>query len=116
MAKKDPSVGGNLLSALGKTNATKKAKKDPVAKKAKTGEPGAAIGGQQHGELKGNSVPTMPSHKEMTKEDARYAKRDATRQWIEGKLSNKKHAGIHARANHVLTNKVPKSALPKKGW
>lgn len=112
-AKANP-VGGNLLSALGKTNATKKAKKDPEQKRAKTGET-KATGGQQHGELRDNSVPTMPSHKEMTNDEARYAKRNATRQWIEGKLSNKKHAGIHERANRVLTNKVPKIALPK-GW
>jgi hypothetical protein len=115
MAKKDPAVGGNLLAALGKTNATKKAVKNTKGKRAHTGEPGAAIGGQQHGELKGNSVPDMPTHNEMTKDEARYAKRNATRNWIEGKLSNKKHAGIHERANQVLTNKVPKIALPK-GW
>jgi hypothetical protein len=111
MAKKNP-VGGNLLSALGKTNAVKKAEKDPVKKRAKTGE-SKATGGQQHGELRNNSVPTMPSHAELTKDEARYAKRNATRQWIEGKLSNKKHAAVHERANRVLTNKVPKVALPK---
>jgi hypothetical protein len=111
MASKKNPTGGNLLAALGGKNAVKKAPKDPVQKRAKTGE-NEATGGQQHGELRDNSVPT---HRQQLMEEARYQKRNATREWIAGRLSNKKHAGIHERANHVLTNQVPKTALPK-GW
>ena len=45
-----------------------------------------------------------PSLGQRMKETANYAKLDATRDWVAGKISTKKHAQAHARANEVITN------------
>lgn len=45
---------------------------------------------------------TPPTPAERTIESAHSAKVNATRDWIEGSISTKKHAQIHSRANKVL--------------
>ena len=92
----------SILTALMAPPASKM--KDPKAKRAKTGEKPKAMTGQQHGELPSFKEPTPA---QRMKQVARDEKVHATRRWIAGELDNKKHAGIHERANRVLTGKVP---------
>lgn len=58
-----------------------------------------------------------PSKAQRLKEDAEYAKQSATRRWVEGSLSTKEHARVHARANQVLRepHRFLKPGSPKKG-
>jgi len=43
-----------------------------------------------------------PSVAAQLKEDAMYAKKNATRNWIEGRLTSEEHQKVHARADHVI--------------
>lgn len=45
-----------------------------------------------------------PTFGQRMKETANYAKLDATRDWVAGKISTKKHDQAHARANEVIGN------------
>lgn len=36
------------------------------------------------------------------KEDAHREKRNATREWVAGRMSSKMHSAVHSRANHVI--------------
>ena len=38
-------------------------------------------------------------------EDAHAAKRRATGDWVEGRISSEEHRAVHARANHVIKRK-----------
>lgn len=109
-----------LLAAIGKMSdkGDKKTRKDPVKKRAKTGEKPVAETGQQHGAL--------PTYKEPTpaqrmKEGAGHAKVRATMDWIDGRISTKAHTEAHRRANHVmrnaraLTGKNPSPKMPAQG-
>lgn len=107
MAKSSPLIAA-LLAPDGDS---KKKVKDPKEKREKTGERPMAQTAQQHGELQGYKEPT---HSQRIKSAAREAKIYATRRWVEGELSNKAHAGIHARANRVLTGKAPMVKLPSR--
>jgi hypothetical protein len=98
-----------LIAALLAPDSKKKVK-DPKVKRPKTGEKAESMTGQQHGELQGYKEPTPRQRMKM---DARDSKVHATRRWVMGELSNKQHAGIHARANRVLTGKAPMIKVPK---
>jgi hypothetical protein len=103
-------AGSPLIAALMAPDSKKKVK-DPKPKREKTGEKAPSMTGQQHGELPAYKEPTPA---QRMKSAARDAKVHATRQWVMGELSNKKHAGIHARANRVLTNKAPIVKMPSR--
>ncbi len=53
--------------------------------------------------------PRVPSIVERsakdTVEDAHRAKVNATRDWIEGRITSKQHAAVHKRANHVIKHR-----------
>lgn len=53
--------------------------------------------------------PRRPSDKQMVKEHARMQKRHATEDWVAGRMSTKEHNATHARADHILSGKHPKS-------
>ena len=101
-----------LISALLAPQSPKRVR-DPKLARAKTGEKAPAMTGQQHGELASYKEPTPAQRVKM---HARDAKVSATRRWVDGDISTKAHAGIHARANRVLTNKGPKVGGRAKGW
>jgi hypothetical protein len=103
-----------LLALFGTGVATKKpktARKDPVKKRAKTGEKSLKETGQQHGEL-----PTYvePTPAQRMRDNAKEAKIRATDSWVHGHINTAEHNKIHVRANRVLTNKGPKVKLPAK--
>lgn len=54
-------------------------------------------------------LPKQPSIAERSAKDtvehAHYAKSNATRDWIEGRITSKKHADIHKRADRVIKAK-----------
>jgi hypothetical protein len=100
-----------IAALLAPAGDSKKKIKDPKSKREKTGEKAPSMTGQQHGELQGYKEPTP--HQRM-KQAARDAKVHATRRWVEGELSNKAHAGIHARANRVLTGRAPLIKMPSR--
>lgn len=59
-----------------------------------------------------------PSDKQLIKDHARMQKRHATEDWVAGRMSTKAHNAVHARADHVLTGKHPRSfrgRSPKAG-
>jgi hypothetical protein len=45
------------------------------------------------------------SEKHMAKEHAKHAKRRATEDWVEGRITTKQHSAVHKRAEHVLAGK-----------
>jgi hypothetical protein len=91
-----------LLAALAAPAEKTKKVKDPVKKREKSGEKAPSMTGQQHGELPSYKAPTP---RQEMKTDARRAKIHATREWVMGNMSSKEHAGVHSRANQVLTGK-----------
>jgi hypothetical protein len=114
MKTKSPMLGGAMLEQPVKTREKKQPK--PKTNKTTNGPKSASVPNQQHGELPYSvQPPKPPTPRQMMRTDAKHAKISATRRWVSGELSNKEHAAIHARADRVLTNKVPKEALPK-GW
>lgn len=46
-----------------------------------------------------------PTGPELTVQAAHDEKVHATRKWVAGEISNKKHADIHKRADHVIKKK-----------
>lgn len=50
----------------------------------------------------GGETPGEPTEEERNIEGAKHAKVNATRDWVEGRISTEKHDKIHARANHVI--------------
>lgn len=77
----------------------------------KGGEP-ATTGGPhtQVGELDDEMKEPSPAMKAV--EDAHHEKRMATRDWIAGRMSTKKHTQVHSRANHII--KHPERYFGKK--
>lgn len=65
----------------------------------KRGEPGS--GATQHGELPGSEEP-KPSEKEKLHDEIQYQKRNATRDWVAGRITTADHKAIHDRANHAM--------------
>lgn len=57
----------------------------------------------------------VPTDKQRTKEDARYAKRRATERWVRGEITTESHNSIHARADHVLRGKRVREFRGKSG-
>ncbi|MGH6878562.1 MAG: hypothetical protein ACREHV_14465 [Rhizomicrobium sp.] len=49
-----------------------------------------------------------PSDKQMVKDHARSAKRNATHDWVAGRITTKEHNAVHSRADHVLSGKNPR--------
>lgn len=45
-----------------------------------------------------------PSMAERMKDRAKYAKLDATSDWVSGRISTAQHNKVHSRANHVIKN------------
>ena len=99
------------IPMLGITIGGGKTRKDPVKKRAKTGEAPMAFTGQQHGELPSYQPPTPA---QRLREHAQESKIRATRNWVDGDIDTKKHNAIHKRANQVLTNRGPAVKLPRK--
>ena len=75
-----------------------------AAKKHKSPRKGGEMvsGHTQVGELDDEMKEPTPAMK--VKEDAHSEKRMATRDWVAGRISTKKHKQIHSRANHVIKN------------
>lgn len=117
----DKAKSSPLLEAL-KPSAkkVKDPKKQPKRKPGQTtmGEAPYSQTGQQHGALEGAKMPSPQQQmKKDIKQGARDSKVHATRRWVMGELSNKEHAGIHARADRVLATGVVKPSRPlPKGW
>lgn len=89
-----------LLAGMGE-GYQKPAKKHKVPKVL--GEKATTGGGHtQVGEMDDEIKQPTPAMK--MKEDAHSAKRMATRDWVEGRISTTKHNQIHKRANHVMKN------------
>lgn len=117
------SLGGPLIGALFNSvtppAADKKRARKPKTNKTTLGENSVPSHAQQHGELASSKQPTDG---ERVKEEARYAKRRATEDWIHGRTTTKQHENVHRRANHVLSNKKPREFRGKtgeramKGW
>ena len=88
---------GTLLSGAYQ----KPAKKSPVPKVL--GEKAAKGGSHtQVGELDDEMREPTPAMKIKTM--AHHEKREATRKWVSGEISDAKHKQIHARANHAIKN------------
>lgn len=68
------------------------------------GEKSATAHGQQHGELASYRAPTQHT---LMKESAKGAMRNATDDWVRGRISTGEHLAIHDRAKHVLSGKRP---------
>lgn len=69
------------------------------------GEKSMASHGQQHGELASYKAPTQH---QLMKERAKGSMRQATDDWVNGRISTREHDGIHARAKHVATGRKPR--------
>jgi hypothetical protein len=97
-----------ILAGLGE-GYQKPAKKSKVPRKG--GEPAAKGGGHtQVGELDDEMKEPTPAMKAV--EDAHHEKRAATREWVAGRMSSRKHKEVHARANHII--KHPQRYFGKK--
>jgi hypothetical protein len=90
---------------LGATNA-RTAKGNKPSRPGKRGEESMASpnGPTQHGELAGSKSPE-PSEKERLHDEIQYTKRNATRDWVAGRITTSDHKAIHDRANHALKSK-----------
>jgi hypothetical protein len=62
---------------------------------------------QQHGELASYQAPKPIPDKKLIKESAKHTMRNATEDWIAGRITTKEHKAMHERAKHVLSNKSP---------
>jgi hypothetical protein len=69
------------------------------------GEKSVTQHGQQHGELLNFKAPT---ERQIEKDNARSAMRNATREWVEGKIGPKEHAAVHERAKHIMRGRKPR--------
>jgi hypothetical protein len=81
-----------------------KGSKNRKAHKVTKGEGSATAHGQQHGELASYRAPTQHT---LMKESAKGAMRNATDDWVRGRISTGEHLAIHDRAKHVLSGKRP---------
>jgi hypothetical protein len=104
------SIGSGPLGAIF-TSVTPKSEDKKRAKKSK-GEKSVTEPEQQHGGLSNDKEPT-PVQK--MKGHAKDAMQNATRDWVEGRMSTKDHNAVHARAAHVLKNKHPKEFAGQSG-
>lgn len=114
---------GKLLGPLtrqGEHPEAKKARAKPRKSQTTKGE-GSVVGRyNQMSELAGDAVAPRPLSpkvvdRERIKNHARDAKVRATQDWIDGRLSTKKHANIHNRANHVLAGGPMQTYVGKTG-
>jgi len=85
----------------------KKRGKKPTAKKTTGGEKSVTEPMQQHGELASYQAPKPIPDKKLIKESAKHTMRNATEDWIAGRITTKEHKAMHERAKHVLSNKSP---------
>jgi hypothetical protein len=99
------SLIGPLFTSVTPKGQDKKRARKPKTNKTTKGEASVTEPMQQHGELGANAEPTPMAR---IKNNARDAKVAATQDWIAGRVSTKQHEHVHARANHVLTNRSPK--------
>jgi hypothetical protein len=102
---------GSLISLLGndspgsdKTRAVKPKTGKRVHKVTK-GEKSVTNRGQQHGELGSYQAPTEHA---MMKERAKGSMRNATDDWVNGRIGSKEHEAIHERAKHVMRGRKPR--------
>jgi len=72
----------------------------------------AAKGGThtQVGELDDEMKEPTPAMRAV--EDAHMEKRHATREWVAGRMTTRKHKDVHSRANHII--KHPERYFGKK--
>jgi len=109
-------LGGPLIGALFNSVTPpaedKKRAVKPRKNKTTKGEASATEHGQQHGELANSK---QPSESHMIKQEAKRQKRQATENWIAGRVSTAQHEHVHRRANHVLTNQPPRAFKGKTG-
>jgi len=106
-----PLIGALFNSVTPKGQDKKRARK-PKPNKTTLGEKAVTEPAQQHGEVASAKAPTE-THR--LKEEARYQKRRATEDWIAGRVTTQHHNQVHARANHVLSNKKPHEFKGKTG-
>lgn len=102
-----PLIGAFFNSIPNPANDRKRAVK-PRKNQTTKGEGSVTSPLQQHGELASDAAPTMPrmpTDQAMMKDHARSAKRSATRDWVDGRMTTKEHAAVHKRADHVLAAK-----------
>lgn len=80
------------------------AKGNQAPKRGKRGEDSmpSPNGPTQHGEMSSSQSPE-PTEKEKLNDDIQYQKRNATRDWVAGRITTADHKAIHDRANHALT-------------
>jgi hypothetical protein len=95
-----------MLGAIFGVSKTPKGQDKKRAKKSK-GEKSVTEPEQQHGELLNSQTPVKPpSDKHVMKENAKYAARRATDDWVDGRISTKEHCAVHERAKHVISGKA----------
>lgn len=97
------SLSDQLVAALtGKTKGAAPAKKAAPKKATPVGvnvTDGPPVGANPM--IAPYKPPTMV---QRMKDTAQHAKVNATRDWVEGRISTKRHEQAHARANHVIKN------------
>jgi hypothetical protein len=91
--------------ASGKKRNVKPKAKGARGQKVTKGEKSVVQPAQQHGELATGMAPKPLSDRHLEKESAKSSMRRATSNWVDGHISSKEHAAIHARAKHVLAGK-----------
>lgn len=94
------SLGTQVLSIVAHAGKTAKTKAEPKSRKAQKGG-SITVGAPTAAVEKPYKPPTLG---QRMKETANYAKLDATRDWVAGRISTKKHDQAHARANEVIGN------------
>jgi hypothetical protein len=92
---KIPAMLGAIVTSPPKAQGKKRAGKS-------RGEKSVTQPGQQHGELLNFRAPT---EHQIIKERARSAMRNATQDWVEGRIGSKEHEAIHTRAKHVMSGR-----------
>jgi hypothetical protein len=95
---------GNAAPGEDKKRAVKPKTSKRGGHKVTGGEKSVTSPGQQHGELGSYQAPT---HGQMMKERAKGSMRNATDDWVNGKITTGEHVAIHERAKHVISGKRP---------
>lgn len=101
-----PMLGAILGVSKTPKGEDKKRAVKPRKNKTTAGEKSVVEASQQHGELASDREPTPL---QQVHDHARRAKVNATRDWVDGRITTSQHSKIHARANHVLSGRETRS-------